>query len=621
MRKSRNAPLLFFIMIISIQLISVLGFGVFENKDLTKNPINISNMEFLSFNPSKDIFSNDIGTGSIPKNKESVFDDSISNLLKTLPKFSNNNQKRIKIILLFEESTSKAKRLEIVSSLFENYNIINNYDLIPGTYMEVNPYELLSKESILEEINDIKRIYKSKILESPFILEDSLQLNALDNNLYLNWWVEAVGAENLTYDGSGVRVAVVDTGIYNHPGLNIVANQNFVFNESDTNYNDDVGHGTHVAGIVGGDGSGSQGLYKGIAPGVSIINARAGNNSGLLEGDIISAIQWSSKPVNLGGAGANIISMSFGGGYPYISDVITQAISNATKTYNVIFVASAGNSGPGFFTGSTPASGIDVISVGAIDKEDNLASFSSWGPTFQYLGYPDVVAPGVNIISAEAKDSTISKEERYIGNYFDFSGDADYIPLSGTSMAAPVVSGALAILKEAYPYLTPETARIALLEGARKIPSQTEDDTLKSGAGIINVSASLIYLNSLSADYNDTAKLFPDILPVKPYDLLHFPGDHQKFNLTVISGKSKIYDLEVPNNIQGVSIKFNNLTIGFSDSGVEFRELEIKIKDDAIPGTRNIQINLTAEAQIYDVIDITLDIRLPEHRILMESFH
>ncbi|KKM77580.1 hypothetical protein LCGC14_1368600, partial [marine sediment metagenome] len=401
---------------------------------------------------------------------------------------------------------------------------------------------------------------------------------------------------------------------------NIVANHNFVSNESDTNYNDDVGHGTHVAGIVGGDGSGSQGLYKGIAPGASIINARAGNNSGLEEGDIVRAIQWSSKPAP-GGAGADIISMSFGGGYPYISDVITLAISNAKKDYNVIFVASAGNSGPGFFTGSTPASGIDVISVGAIDKDDNLASFSSWGPSFQYLGYPDVVAPGVNIISAEAKDSSISKEKRYIGNYFDFSGDADYIPLSGTSMAAPVVSGALAILKEAYPYLTPETARIALLEGARKIPYQTEDDTLKSGAGIINVSASLNYLNSLSVDYNDTAKVFPNILPVKPYDLLHFPGDHQKFNLTVISGKSNIYDIEVPNNIQGVSIKFNNLTIGFSDSGIEFRELEIKIKEDAIPGTRNIQINLTVEGTIYDVIDITLDIRLPEHRILMESFH
>jgi len=343
MRKSRNAPLLFLIFIITIQLISVLGFGIFKNKDFTRSPINTSNMEFLSFNPLKDISSNGIGTTPVLKNKESVFDDSIGNFLKSLPKFSNENQKKLKIIILFEETTDKTKRLELVSSLFETYNIISNYDLIPGTYIEVNPYELLSKESILEGISDIKRIYKSKIFESPYILEDSLQLNAMDEDSYVNWWVEAVGAEGLPYDGSGVKVAVIDTGIYAHPGLNIEANRNFVFNESASNYNDDVGHGTHVAGIVGGDGSGSQGLYKGIAPGVSLINARAGNNSGLLEGDIVSAIEWSSKPVRLEGAGADIISMSFGGGYPYISDVITQAISNAKNDYNVIFVVNGLN--------------------------------------------------------------------------------------------------------------------------------------------------------------------------------------------------------------------------------------------------------------------------------------
>ncbi|GAG84740.1 unnamed protein product, partial [marine sediment metagenome] len=202
------------------------------------------------------------------------------------------------------------------------------------------------------------------------------------------------------------------------------------------------------------------------------------------------------------------------------------------KNFGVIFVASAGNDGPGYFTGSTPASGIDVISVGATDDDNELAWFSSWGPTFGYIGYPDVSAPGVNIISTEAADSIISKEERYIGNYFDFSGDADYIPLSGTSMSAPMVSGALAILKDAYPNLTPETARIALIEGASKLSNEDDKDLVKSGAGLINISASLDYLNSISHDYNDTAKVFPDNLPVEPFDLLRFPGERQKFNLT-----------------------------------------------------------------------------------------
>ncbi|MFW9785598.1 MAG: S8 family serine peptidase, partial [Candidatus Heimdallarchaeota archaeon] len=378
---------------------------------------------------------------------------------------------------------------------------------------------------------------------------------------------------------------------------------------------------THVAGIIGGDGTGSDGLYRGVAPGVSLINARAGNASGLLEGDIVNAIEWSAKPIGLGGAGADIVSMSFGGGYPYISDIITEAISNAKESYGVIFVASAGNSGPEYFTGSSPATGIDVISVGATRITGNLASFSSWGPTFKYIGYPDVVAPGVNIISTEAKNSQISKEKRLIGSVFDFAGDADYIPLSGTSMSAPVVSGALAILKQAYPNITAEAARIALLEGTNKLTGDENDDILKSGVGLINISASLNFLSNISPDYNDTAKVFPDNLPVKPYDLIQFPGDRQKFNLTVISGKGNIYDVEIPNNIPGVSIISDKPSIFFANSGVSLLELDITVDKNAIPGVREIELNLTSGGQVYDVINIVLEIKLPEYRILMESYH
>ncbi|MFX1313297.1 MAG: S8 family serine peptidase, partial [Promethearchaeota archaeon] len=384
---------------------------------------------------------------------------------------------------------------------------------------------------------------------------------------------------------------------------------------------DDVGHGTHVGGIIAGDGTGSDGEYRGVAPGALLINARAGNASGLEEADIISAIEWSSEPENIGGAGADIISMSFGGGYPYISDLITQAISFAKKNYGVIFVASAGNDGPGYFTGSTPAAGVDVISVGATDKYDELASFSSWGPTFGYIGYPDVVAPGVNIISTEAENSIISFEERYKDNYFDFTGAADYIPLSGTSMAAPMVSGALAILKEAFPDLTPESARIALLEGAEKLLDEREEDALKSGAGLINISASLIYLEDQKPDYNDIAKVFPDDLPVKPYNLLNFPGDHLKFNLTIISGDINTYNIKIPSSIQGVSLSIDKTNVPFTEAGINFIELDIEINHNAKAGLRDIKLNISSGGQIYDNVDIMLDIRLPEYRILMESYH
>jgi len=151
----------------------------------------------------------------------------------------------------------------------------------------------------LESFSTLKKVYNSRNYLLPYFQDESLSLSALNSNLYPNWWLPAIGAENLAFDGTGVRVAVIDTGVYAHPDLNLTANRNFVSSESALDYNDLVGHGTHVAGIIGGNGSGSEGLYKGVAPGISIINAKAGDATGLEEGDIISAIQWSANTLEI----------------------------------------------------------------------------------------------------------------------------------------------------------------------------------------------------------------------------------------------------------------------------------------------------------------------------------
>ena len=623
MRKSKTKfkPLIFLIILINLLSIPVFGLTYFGSNNYGLNSYEKINTEQLNslITYKKDL--RDLDSNFELDGKNSIFDEKLKEYLSGTNSFEKKIPADLKIIILFKSKTTKQERVAIVDSIFDEYELLANYEIISGIFLKINPNHLISKKDSLEEVESIKLIYKSQIYNSPYISEENLNLNSLSPDSYSNWWLSAIGAEDLQYDGTGIRVAVIDTGVYDHPDLNLVENYNFVLNESIQNYGDDVGHGTHVAGIIGGDGSSSSGKYRGVAPGALIINARAGNESGLEEGVIINAIEWSSKPTDLGGAGADIISMSFGGGDASISDSITQAITAAKDNYSVIFVASAGNSGPDYFTGSTPATGIDVISVGATDIDNELASFSSWGPTFGYLSYPDVVAPGVNIISTEAPRSSISKGKRYKGDFFDFPGNADYIPLSGTSMSAPVVSGALAILKQAYPFLTPEMARIALIEGTRKLINNTDDDFLKSGAGLINISASLAYLNKIVGDYNDTAKIFPNDLPVKPYDLLNFPGDRQKFNLTVISGKSNSFDIEVPNNIQGLSILLDKTNILFTTSGIDFIELDIQISKEAIPGIRNFQLNLTNGGQLYDSVNITIDIRLPEYKILMESYH
>ena len=547
--------------------------------------------------------------------QDSIFGDL---LIKSFESIQDSEDTDVKIIMLFEEGTSKSERIEVIDSILDEYKIIDNYDIIPAVYLQCDPNELFSKKEQLEEKLSLEKVYKSNVYKMPYYTENLPETSALSSNNYPNWWIPAIGAEDLPYNGSGVRVAVLDTGIYEHPDLNIVASRNFVSGESSFDVFDYYGHGTHVGGIIGGNGSSSNGIYRGVAPGVSLINAKSGGLSGLEEGDVISAIEWS---VNT--AGADILSMSFGDDNPIVNDPIIQALTVVTEL-GVICVASAGNSGPEYISGGSPASGIDVISVGASDSNNNLAFFSSWGPSLSYLSYPDVVAPGVNIISTEAPESAISDEYRFIGDYIDYAGDGDYIPLSGTSMSCPMVSGALAILKQAYPALTPEAARIALLKGAQTLSNIDDAEFLKSGYGLINVTASLKYLEYLNTtyfDYNDAAKITPNVIPIKPYDLLHFPGDKQLFNMTVISGQNVVLDIDLPSDVDGLSLSTDTSQITFTDAGADFVALSVEIEPNATPGTRVFGINITSGIRIYDTVEVSIEVRLPEYKILMESYH
>jgi len=554
--------------------------------------------------------------------QDSIFDNSLKSLLENLNFSNNNSSKYINAIFLFEKGINKKERKNLIDSIFENYEILRNFEIIPGIYLKCDLSELSQKANLLSKSLTIRKVYQSRSYSTPYFRGKLPNLGKLNKEDYPNWWVLAIAADNFTENYSDVRVAVIDTGIYSHPDLNIVAEKNFVTGEYTSL--DLNGHGTHVGGIVGSDGGGSSGQYRGVAPGVSLVNARAGDEiGGLLDGDIIAAIEWSADQSANGGK-ADIISMSFGGGAPSTYDPIIQAIKNATDQ-GVICVAAAGNSGPDYFTGGSPASGPDVITVGATDINNSLASFSSWGPTYSNLAFLDVVAPGVNIISCNSPRSVISSEMHFLGDYFSFPNQADYIPLSGTSMSTPMVAGALAILKHKYPSLTPEAARIALIEGAKRLSDENDKSFVKSGAGLINVSASLKFLKYVKTnrgDENNVSKILPDNLPCQPYDLLNFPGDSQLLNLTIISAVNKVLSVDVPKNIQGIKFSLNKPNINFSDDiGVDFIALRVDILKTALPGNYQFIINLTDGNFIYDSVNFSLDIRLPEHKILMESYH
>lgn len=248
--------------------------------------------------------------------------------------------------------------------------------------------------------------------------------------------------------GEGITVAVLDSGIdTNHPDLAGTVVQEADFADTGTTL-DEAGHGTHVAATVAATGAASDGLRQGIAHEADLLNGKVldATGSGSMSG-VISGMEWAAEQ------GADIVNMSLGvrGSYTDGTDPASTAVNNLTDQYGTLFVISAGNAG-GEGTITTPAAADKALAVGAVDKSDVLAGFSSRGPRAgDFAIKPDVTAPGVDIVAARASGTDM-------GNPVDES----YTAMNGTSMAAPHVAGAAALLMQEYPDWTPEEITAAL---------------------------------------------------------------------------------------------------------------------------------------------------------------
>ncbi|MFG2236037.1 S8 family serine peptidase [Streptomyces sp. NPDC048723] len=252
------------------------------------------------------------------------------------------------------------------------------------------------------------------------------------------------------YNGKGVKVAVLDTGIdVNHPdfaGL-IDGTASFVPGEAVTDVN---GHGTHVAGTIVGSGAASGGDNKGVAPGADLF---VGKVLGGAEGSgqdswVMAGMQWAAE------SGADVVNMSLGDSYPTDgSDPMSQTVDALSAQYGTLFVIAAGNSGPESI--SAPGAAASALTVAATDKQDRLASFSSTGPLAHSGGMkPDIAAPGVDITAPRSSQMTDG-------------GQGSYRTLSGTSMATPHVAGAAAILAQQHPDWTGAQLKEHLMSTAK----------------------------------------------------------------------------------------------------------------------------------------------------------
>ncbi len=307
--------------------------------------------------------------------------------------------------------------------------------------------------------------------------------------------INADGFHNSGYDGSGVTVALIDSGVVPVNGLdsgNVINGPDLSFESQsdDLRYMDTYGHGTHLAGIIAAY-DGPDGMM-GVAPGANILNVKVANHEGAVDvSQVIAAIDWVTQHRNDNGMNVRVITLAYGtdSTQDWKVDPLSAAVERAWRAGIVVVVASGndGNATPL----RNPAMNPYVIAVGASDSnystntgDDFVASFSSCGTEMRYA---DVLAPGRSIISLRNPGSVADV------NYPKARIGVELFLGSGTSQAAAVVSGAVALILDRYPNATPDMVKDALRKTDRSVSTNSKICSL---AGVID-------LDDFDDAYND----------------------------------------------------------------------------------------------------------------------
>jgi serine protease AprX len=300
--------------------------------------------------------------------------------------------------------------------------------------------------------------------------------------------------------GNGVTVAILDSGIAAdadlvQPDNRILASVNFADQRLTS---DPGGHGTHIAGIVAGNGSRSGGQFVGIAPHANVVDVRVlgSTGSGRIS-SVVRGIEW--VLAHRIAYNIRVINLSFGAPaqLSYRVDPMSAAVEIAWRR-GLLVVAASGNGGPERDTVVMP--GIDpyVITVGATDDlgtlnrgDDVLAWFSAWGSA-DSNAKPDLVAPGRRIVSIRVPGSAL--DTLFPDRVVVAQNGATYFRLTGTSMSTAVVSGAAALLLERRPTLTPDQVKAILVQTTQSYgwqSGQVLPDPIADGSGLLDAYAAV----------------------------------------------------------------------------------------------------------------------------------
>ena len=321
--------------------------------------------------------------------------------------------------------------------------------------------------------------------------------DALDPNLA---WRKAIRLGQLPagIDGSGVTVAVIDTGVAHHEDLGdrVLARVDFTPGGAG---DDQFGHGTHLAGVIAGDGTASSGKWRGVAPAAQLVSVKVAGADGSTDVSVvIAALQWVVSHRDQ--FHIRVLNLSFGTDsiQPYALDPLDAAVERAWAA-GITVIVSAGNRGPGLGTIAKPGDDPYVITVGAADLnqtperwDDEVASFSSRGPTQDGFEKPDLVAPGTTIVATRDMGSAVDQLHP------EAIMDDRYFKGTGTSQSGAIASGVAALMYEANPHLSPNRVKGILTGTAFK----TAAYRVGGGDGLIDATGAVLAATSDVANPN-----------------------------------------------------------------------------------------------------------------------
>ncbi|HEX2088963.1 MAG TPA: S8 family peptidase [Actinomycetota bacterium] len=295
--------------------------------------------------------------------------------------------------------------------------------------------------------------------------------------------IKLLDSRSAGYNGSGVTVAMLDTGIQPVRDLagRIVASADFT---SEGDGLDRYGHGTHMAGIIAGTGASSNGVWSGVAPNANLVSVKVAGADGSTDVSVVIAgLQWIVG--NRSAFDIKVLNLSFGTDsvQSYLVDPLNYAVEQVWASGIFVAVA-AGNRGPYIGTVGKPGDDPFVVSVGAANlngtpdrTDDTVAEFSSRGPTQDGLARPDLVAPGISIVSNRVKGSTVDLAHPLA------AVDDNYMKGTGTSQATAVIAGVAALMYQANPSMSVNVAKATMI--------QTSGDSTAllpgGGQGMVNV--------------------------------------------------------------------------------------------------------------------------------------